>query len=142
MEYVIDKESLKKSTVQEISRYAASAYGDDGSSLYDAFRVTSRDDSVIERYIEDGISAIFVRLFDVATREDSAIEFDVPDFDSSMEGEVEKELEKFVVYKACALWIADKNEKESEKYDKRAIASLDRAHILLKSRKAPKRDQI
>lgn len=139
MEYVIDKESLKKSAVQEVSRYAASAYGDDGSSLYDAFRVTSRDDSVIERYIEDGISAICVRLFDVATRGDDAIEFEVPDFDSSMENEVSKELERFVVYRTCSLWIADKNEKESEKYEKRAIASLDKAHILLKSRKAPKR---
>lgn len=139
MEYVIDKESLKKSAIKEISRYAASAYGDDGSSLYDAFKVTSRDDSVIEGYIDDGISAICVRLFDVATRGDDAIEFEVPDFDSSMENEVSKELERFVVYNACSLWIADKNEKESEKYEKRAIASLDRAHILLKSRKAPKR---
>ena len=139
MEYVINKESLLQAVTKEISRFAAGAYGEDGTSLFDAYKVTSRDGETLQEYISDGVSAICSRLFDVATKEDDKVYFNVPDFDSSLSAVTQEELDRFVKNNACALWLADKNSEESQRFEKRAVAALDRAHVLLKSRKAPKR---
>lgn len=139
MDYGFNTETLKQSAIKEISRFAAGAYGEDGTSLFDAMKVTSRDEETLAEYIEDGISAICVRLFDVATKGDNSIQFNVPDYDASLDDEIQKELDRYLKYNACALWLTDKNSAESERYAKRAVASLDKAHLMLKSRKAPKR---
>lgn len=139
MDYGFNKETLVQDVIKEISRFAASAYGDDGTPLFDVMKTTSRDTDTLGEYVEDGISAICVRMMDVATKNDTSITFNVPDFDSSMEAEVQKELDRYLKYNACALWLADKNSSERERFEKRAASSLDKAHIMLKSRKAPKR---
>lgn len=139
MEYTINTEELLQGVTKYISRFAAGAYGDDATSLYDVYKVTSRDTDTLKEYINDGVGTICSRLFDVASRGESKISFEVPDFDSTMTEVVNEELSRFLKNNACALWLADKNTEQSERFEKRATAALDRAHVLLKSRKAPKR---
>ena len=138
MEYTIDKEDLKGKIIKEISRLAAESRGDDGSSLFDAYKVLSRDHDTILDYIDAGIDAICVALIGITTKKDGALTFTVPDFISSMEGAVGKELESYIVYHACSLWVEDKSMTESDTYKKRAESALTNANILLKTRKSPK----
>lgn len=139
MTYDINKTTIIDSIEKEISRFAASAYGEDGSSLYDAYRITSRDQQTIEDYIADAVDAICVRLYDVAIKGSDNIAFDVPDYDSSMSGSISRELDRFLVMNSCALWLEEKGAPEFTRFEKRASTALDNAHILIKSRKAPKR---
>lgn len=132
---------------KEVSRAAAMSHGDDGSPLFDAYKILSRDTDTLKEYMGDAVSAIFLRLFDIATRGSEGgnitLTFDVPDFDLSMEPEVTKELNRFVTLMVCSYWLLEKGAGlKSEEFGKRAEASLEKAHVLLKSRKTPKRNNI
>ena len=139
MTYNINEKTLLESAEKEISRFAATAYSEDGTSLYDAYKVLDRDKSTLKEYIAESVDAICVRLFDVATKATTSITFDVPDFDMSMSDSIKRELDKFVVMRACAYWLEEKGAPEYARYEKRASAALDSSHVLIKSRKAPKR---
>lgn len=139
MTYTYTASILLESVKKEISRFAASAHGEDGSPLYDAYKISSRDEETVEGYISDAVDNICVRLFDVAKPSDGSIVFDVPDYDSSMTSSVIGQLDRFVVMRSCASWLGEKGAPEYERYEKRAMSALDNAHILIKSRKAPKR---
>ena len=147
MTYTITSESILASVDKEVSRAAAMAHGDDGSPLFDAYRILSRDRDTLEEYMGDAVSAVFLRLFDIATRSGGngsvTITFDVPDFDGSMEPEVTKELNRFITLMVCSYWLLEKGAgPKSEEFAKRAEAALEKAHVLLKSRKTPKRNNI
>lgn len=138
MDYVIDKEALKGKVIKEISRFAAGAHSDDGSSLFDAYKILSRDHDTVLDYIEDGISSICVTLVDISTKEEGKIVFNVPDFITSMEEPAKKELDRYIVYRACKQWVEDKAGAETNPYEQRANEALTNANILLKTRKSPK----
>lgn len=138
MEYLIDKEALKDKVIKEISRFAAGAHADDGSSLFDAYKILSRDHATILDYIEGGVSAICVRLIDISSKEDNKIVFDISDFIPSMEGPAKEELDRYIVYNACWQWVEDKAAAEGNPYKQRADEALANANILLKTRKSPK----
>lgn len=139
MTYNFTVTELVESIKKEVSRFAASAYSDDGSSLYDAYRILSRDEETLEGHISDAVDAICVRLFDVALKNGDGIVFNVPDYDSSMSTSINDQLDRFIVMRSCAMWLEEKGAPEYERYEKRAVSALDNAHILIKSRKAPKR---
>lgn len=146
MEYTVDISTILPMVEKEVSRAASSSYDDEGSSLYDAYKLLTRDNDTIKEYIGDAVSTIFVRLFDIATRSETEgklmMEFNVPDFDASMENEVIKELNRYITLMTCCSWFEEKGATLSENYEKRAIKALDKAHVLLKSRKTPKRNEI
>lgn len=146
MKYTVDIDAILPMVEKEVSRAASSSYDDEGSSLYDAYKLLARDTDTIKEYIGDAVSTIFVRLFDIATRSETEgklmMEFNVPDFDASMENEVIKELNRYITLMTCCSWFEEKGATLSENYEKRAIKALDKAHVLLKSRKTPKRNEI
>ena len=139
MTYNIEQDTLLTSAEKEISRFASTAYSEDGTSLYDAYKVLERDKDTLKGYINEAVDAICMRLFDVAIKGSGVIAFDVPDYDSSMSDSISRELDRFVVTKTCAAWLEDKGAPEAARFEKRAASALDNAHRLLKSRKAPKR---
>lgn len=147
MEYTVDIDAILPMVEKEVSRAASLSFDDEGSSLYDAYKLLARDTDTIKEYIGDAVSTIFVRLFDIATRSETEgklmMEFNVPDFDASMENEVIKELNRYITLMTCCSWFQEKGAAAlSESYEKRAGRALDKAHTLLKSRKTPKRDEI
>lgn len=58
MKIEIKKSDLKDSIKQEISRTAAGAYSEDGSSLYDGLKATSRDESMIDSKITEALIVV------------------------------------------------------------------------------------
>lgn len=147
IEYIVDPDVILLSVKKDISRAAGMARGDDGSPLYDAYKVLSRDTETLQEYLGDAVSAMFLRLYDIASRSESSgkitVSFDVPDFDMSLLQEVTKELGRFMSLSVCSYWFLEKGDKEkSEEFAGRSETSLTKAHVLLKSRKTPKRNQI
>jgi hypothetical protein len=139
MKYNYIESDLSAYIKKEISRFAASSYSEDGSSLYDAYKILSRDEDTINSHIRDSVNSICVRFFDVASMKENGIVFNIPDFDYSMAASTCKQLDLFIVMNSCALWLEGKRAQEYQMYEKKAVSALDNAHILIKSRKAPER---
>lgn len=142
MTYEIDTEKLYARIEKEISRVAASSYSDDGVSLYDSIKVTSRDGDIIKEYCQGAVNAISVAFAEYATKGAENITLDFPDFDISLKSSVQEELDRYIVYRACSDWFRDKSVKDVAPYTERAAESLSKANLLLKSRKPPKRQYL
>lgn len=134
MEYIVSTTALYSAIEKEISRAAATMYSDDGVSLFDALKVTSRDEDTIEEYIEDSKDAILATMSDIAIGLGGVISFDVPDFDVSSKEEVAHLLDRFIIFNTCNQWFKEKGSDRAEMYLQRAEAAITRANILLKTR--------
>ena len=140
MTYTIEKDEILQSIRELISRAASEAVGKEGESLYDLLKVTSRDSGVLDMHFEDALSGICVEMNDIASVVESSIEFNVPDFDTTLEGVTKSALDRYVCYAVCAAWFEEKGLESATLYAGRATAALSKALVLLKSRKAPKRE--
>ena len=65
MYYVIDKSALWDLANEEVSKVADAAYAEDGTSLYDSIVLTEKDRATMERFMDDAISALVRRAFDI-----------------------------------------------------------------------------
>ena len=157
MYYVIDKPALLESIREEVSHVADEAYGENGTALYDSVMVTLRDKPTLERFIDDAVSAFVRREFDITKYnhilnyhydEDGnptdqvasvtpRLEFFVPDFDTSMEGAVKAELDRYIVMYACSAIFQQRRATVVPEYTSRTQSAMDKAVSLLKSRKHP-----
>lgn len=167
MYYVIDKEALYGRVDEEVSRVADEAYTDDGTSLYDTVLLTERDKEMVERYMDDAVSALVTRTFDICKyspqvvyREDGQgnvtdeidhivprLLFHVPDLDTGMEertdenGElppfISEELSRYIAYYTANAIFLSRRPGVVPQYADRVQAAMNRAVTLLKSRKAP-----
>lgn len=143
MEYTIDLTVLKALVDEEVAKVADGAYSDSGESLFDSVVLTSRDDALVARAIEDAVHAFVARAFDICkyiTRdesEDDRLIFHVPDFDDTMEGAALSEITHYVVFAATAAILVSRRAQAVPEYNDRAQAALTKAITLLKSRKDP-----
>jgi hypothetical protein len=58
MEYQIDYDAIMAIVKEKVSKEAAQAYSEDGSSLYDGIRMTSRDIAEMKRIMPEVLAAI------------------------------------------------------------------------------------
>lgn len=74
MEYSIEYSKIIDIIKDEASREGAQAYSEDGSSLYDAFRILSRDEAKMKRMMSEVLASIKVQcnrfLYDLGYNED------------------------------------------------------------------------
>lgn len=146
MYYTIDKEHLYALVEQQVSLVADEAYGDNGISLYDSIVLTEKDKPTVEGLIDEAISSIVNRCFDICkyhyatnTEEENEeqLYFFVPDLDETMEERIEEELAGFIVLFACNQIFLTRRPSVVPVFTERAQAALNRAVTLLKSRKSP-----
>lgn len=146
MYYVIDKSSLWDRICEEVSHAADQAYGESGDSLYDSVMLTSKDKNLIERYIDDAISALVRREFDICKYspliEDyqpvaQRLLFHVPDFDTTMTETAIEQIDRYVSLYSCAALFQQRRVSLVQEYTSMAQAAMDKAVEILKSRKAP-----
>lgn len=154
MDYYIDQQSLRSLIEEEVSRVAASAFGEGGQPLYDAIRLTSADDAQIERLERDAIDAFVKRTVDICTpvrgtfRQDGSdtlievlpnLSFNVPDFDENFTSMVEDEITRYIVMNVCSAWFQERYTPKVEEYAARGQVAMDKAVSLLKTIKSPRR---
>lgn len=141
MTYNINKETIINMVEKEISRFAARAYDESGGSLFDSYKILDRDKDVLSVYINTAVTFILTRFSDIATNGgENKIAFNIPDFDDTMDQSVVTVLDEYLIDKTCGHWLAEKEAERSSYYMGKAAADLDRAEVLLKTRKTPKRN--
>ena len=142
MDYIIDKEKLKALIEEEVSHAADEAYGEDGTSLYDAVVLTEKDWDTVGRFIDTAVDSIARRTFDIChfltdTQGQTGLVFYVPDFDETMTDAVKYELNRYICEFVCAAIFQTRRAVLVQQYADMAKAALDKAVDLLKSRKSP-----
>lgn len=159
MYYTIYNDELYTPISREVSRAADEAYSDSGQSLYDSVVLTSRDYSTVDKCIDDAVSALVSRAFDICkyspeTKEVEAegdeegetetvltgrmrLHFYVPDMDPSMEDAAKAEISRYIALFVCSKVFATRRPALAQPYLDDAQAALNKAITILKSRKAP-----
>lgn len=137
MEYQIDKDALLARVEEEVSHIADASYADTGQSLYDTIVITEKDRAWVSRLIQSAIRTLTVRVFQLCTRVDDRLLFFVPDFDETMTDAVTDELTNFFVYQPVAVICQSRKAERAQEYANRAQEAIDKAAILLHSRKHP-----
>ena len=141
MTYTVNNTTLTALVTEEVSRVAAAAYSDDGTSLYDSVSIKSRDADTVSRMIRDGVDAVAARSADICTVIPSplALSLYAPDMDSTKENMTKDELDRAISLWAVSTWLKEKLPDRSEEYLARANEALEKAVIYLKTRTAPSR---
>ena len=146
------QQGLRDRIGEEISHVADGAYSDAGVSLYDSVVLTDKDGAMVDRFIDDAVSMLVRRTFDICKYAPELIpdgeggemlspvmrlHFFVPDFDHTMEDNVKTELDRYIVMYSVASILQQRRPALTPEYTDRAKAALDNAVTLLKSRKDP-----
>ena len=141
MTYTVDNTTITNLITEEVSRVATSAYSDNGTSLYDSVVIHSRDADSVSRLIKDGIDAVVRRTADICTVIPSplALSFYTPDMDTTKESAVGQEITRAITLGAVSTWLSEKLPARAKEYSDRAIAALNIAVGLMKTRKTPTR---
>ena len=137
MEYQIDRNGLLDRVEEEISHIADASYADTGQSLYDTIVLTEKDRAGALRLIEDAVGLFVKRTFDICRRAYDTLVFSVPDFDESMTEIVQGEISDFLVFYPVATICQSRKAERAQEFTQRAQDAIDKAAVLLKSRKLP-----
>lgn len=149
--YTIDKAQILDLVEDEVSHAADEAYSDDGTPLYDSIVITEKDRSTVKRFIDDGVSLLVKRLFDIAKYapivdldtfgnpipKGMRIAFYVPDYEPSMAEAIDREITRYLVLFSTTALFSTRRAMLVESYTARTQTAMDNAVTLLKSRKKP-----
>lgn len=145
MTYLINSTELYDKIDEEISRVAAAAYSENGDSLYDSIVLHSNDKGEIERLQGDAVNSLVKRNYDIITivprnaQGLPGLQFNVPDIDTSTEEIIREEIGRYIVLNVCAAWFQARAKDKVEEFAARGQVALDKASVMLHTRKAPSR---
>lgn len=145
MDYTVNKTELYNLIDEEVSLVADKAYAEDGTPLYDGINLTSGDRQTVARYIDDAVSVLIARTYDIckliksagSEGESTELAFYIPDFDSSLVDAVKSELNRYICLSVCASLFTRRYAAIAPDYAARAQAALGKSVSILKSRKHP-----
>lgn len=137
----LDKENITDAAIAEISRQAASAYSEDGASLYDAIRVTTRDESAIYQYYDEALSHMNARFKGRVPCSNNSLAIPFADSIAS-EADVRELVESFLNSYICAEWFRRRYVQKYEEYKNYATADLEKLVVLVMTRKQPSKGGI
>lgn len=135
--YYINKKKILPVIEREISRVAASAFGEDGTPLFDAIKLTSRDEDVVSEMIDDAATAMLTRLSDIATYTSGLFEFDIPEERTHDITTIGKVVDRFIVMNVCSAWMIQKHPAKAEEYGARSTDALNKIERLLQEKLPP-----
>lgn len=135
--YYINKNKMLPQIEKEVSRVAASAFAEDGTPLYDAIVIKSRDTDTVKDMIEDAATAMLTRLADIATYSSGLFEFDIPEERTHDITTIGKVVDKFIVMNVCSAWMIQKYPLKAEEYGARSTDALNKVERLLLEKLPP-----
>ena len=135
--YYINKNKMLPLIEKEVSRVAASAFAEDGTPLYDAIVIKSRDVDTVKDMIEDAATAMLTRLADIATYSSGLFEFDIPEERTHDITTIGKVVDKFIVMNVCSAWMIQKYPIKAEEYGARSTDALNKVERLLLEKLPP-----
>lgn len=143
MEITQTSATLKNSIKREVSYIANRSYSEDGTSLYDAIRYVSRDDSLIGEAIKSAVAVVEQSLYRFATNtsdDTNAYKFTVTDGRraSGNKTMLGKYIEDAVHKLSVARYLRLKGvEVEAQKYEQGASADILLIQKTIYSKSAP-----
>lgn len=143
MEITQTSATLKNSIKREVSYIANRSYSEDGTSLYDAIRYVSRDDSLIGEAIKSAVAVVEQSLYRFGKNEaetDDAYRFDIPDGRraSANESMLSQYVADAVLELSVAKYLRLKGiEVEAQKYEERASGNIILIQKTIYSKSAP-----
>lgn len=135
--YYINKKNIFPLIEKEVSRVAASAFAEDGTPLYDAIVITSRDTDTIYEMIDDAATAMLTRLSDIATYSSGLFEFDIPEERTHDIMTIGKVIDRFIVMNVCSAWMIQKHTAKAEEYGARSTDAITKVERLLHEKLPP-----
>lgn len=135
--YYINKKKIFPLIEKEVSRVAASAFAEDGTPLYDAIVITSRDTDTIYEMIDDAATAMLTRLSDIATYSSGLFEFDIPEERTHDIMTIGKVVDRFIVMNVCSAWMIQKHTAKAEEYGARSTDAITKVERLLYEKLPP-----
>lgn len=135
--YYINKKKIFPLIEKEVSRVAASAFAEDGTPLYDAIVITSRDTDTIYEMMDDAATAMLTRLSDIATYSSGLFEFDIPEERTHDIMTIGKVIDRFIVMNVCSAWMIQKHTAKAEEYGARSTDAITKVERLLHEKLPP-----
>lgn len=135
--YYINKNKILPLIEREVSRVAASAFAEDGTPLYDAIVITSRDTDIIKEMIDDAATAMLTRLSGLATYSSGLFEFDIPEARTHDITTIGNVVDRFIVMNVCSAWMIQKHTAKAEEYGARSTDALNKVERLLLEKLPP-----
>ena len=135
--YYINKNKILPLIEREVSRVAASAFAEDGTPLYDAIVITSRDTDIIKEMIDDAATAMLTRLSGLATYSSGLFEFDIPEERTHDITTIGNVVDRFIVMNVCSAWMIQKHIAKAEEYGARSTDALNKVERLLLEKLPP-----
>lgn len=135
--YYINKKKIFPLIEKEVSRIAASAFAEDGTPLYDAIVITSRDADTIHEMMDDAATAMLTRLSDIATYSSGLFEFDIPEERTHDIMTIGKVIDRFIVMNVCSAWMIQKHTAKAEEYGARSTDAITKVERLLHEKLPP-----
>lgn len=135
--YVIDTDKVLETVLEEVSRVAASAYAEEGVSLYDTTNITSKDFNVIQGLIDDAKNALLVRFSGIAYSHGDGICFDIPEERTHSMCVIAPVLDRFIAMNVCSAWMIQKYTAKAEEYGARSTDALEKAERLIYEKLPP-----
>lgn len=132
---------------------ADKSYTEQGVSQYDYIRLTAQDQAAVRMQIDEAVSKLVARLHDICRYAPLFYESDseqggepvptvtprllfyVPDMDEQSEEPVRSEVTDYINYYVTAIHLGDKRADRAQQYVDLSQAALDKANILLRTRK-------
>ena len=140
MDYTIATSTIKELINEEVSHVADAAYADDGTSLYDSIVLTSKDDNLVGRFIDDGVRQLARATYDICKYGSGKLTFNVPDFDATTQATyVTAAIDRYLAMYATAAILQQRRAGLVPEYTNRVQDAMNGAITLLRKREAPSR---
>lgn len=135
--------NLRDKVDEEVSRVAQRTVGKEGQSLYDALKIYSKDRPEVERAISDAMDALLLRFVDmgemVVSQTAYVLKFYAPDVKTENSPIIESEIQRFVVAKAVADWLATRYPDTGKYFADIADVALAKIVVGIRTRVKPTR---
>lgn len=135
--YYINKNKLLPLIEKEVSRVAASAFAEDGTPLYDAIVIKSRDTETINEMIDDAATSMLTRLSDIATYSSGMFEFDIPEERTHDITTIGKIVDRFIVMNVCSAWMIQRYTAKAGEFGARSTDAITKIEKLLHEKLPP-----
>lgn len=144
MDYYVDRDALFSLIDEEVSYAADEAYDENGSSLYDAIVLTKKDKRLVSKYIDDALSAIVKRMWDICkykvTTSNNVVStylvFNLPDIPRENETLFRAEIGRVISLYAITEIYKSRRPALLAEYQARTAESLEKANLIARTRES------
>ena len=144
MDYYVDRDALYSLIDEEVSYAADEAYDENGSSLYDAIVLTKKDKRLVSKYIDDALSAIVKRMWDICkykvTTSNNVVNtylvFNLPDIPTENETLFRAEIGRVISLYAITEIYKSRRPALLAEYQARTAESLEKANLIARMRES------